>query len=156
VTSQAICEAAYFFFRLIHMAIKTPAHIHFHGLSGHIHLTNIAVTSFTVKTCTEMRLVVEINKIRLKINPHPRDWLSTFIVAGNLLYLWVICINYIVTSHAFLHGWDAGYLRLLGARMAKQTLDTRRNMNLVAVRDRLLGGCVNLVPRENYSRDYAD
>jgi hypothetical protein len=39
--------------------------------------------------------------------------------------------------------------------MAKQTLDTRLNMNLVAVCDRLLWGCVNLDTSENYPSDYA-
>jgi hypothetical protein len=40
--------------------------------------------------------------------------------------------------------------------MAKQTLDTGLNMNLVAVCDRLLGGCVNLDTGEDYPSDYTD
>jgi hypothetical protein len=90
VASQAVSETAYFTFGLVQVAIKTPTHIHFHELSGHIHLTDIAMAGFTVQTCTEMWLVVEIYKIRLYVDPGPRNGFPTLKEAGNLLYLWVI------------------------------------------------------------------
>jgi hypothetical protein len=156
VTGQAVGESGYFFFRLIHMAIKTPAHIHLYKLPGYIHLTDIPMTGLTIKTRAKMRLVTEINKIRLYVYPYPGDWLPIFIIVGDLLYLWAIRLDHIVASHTFLNRRDASYQGLKCTGMAIKTLDSRFNMHLVAVSNGLLRGSVNLDTGEDYPCDYTN
>jgi hypothetical protein len=138
------------------MAIKTPAHIHFHNLAGYVHLSNISMAGFTIKTCTEMRLVTEINKIGLCVYPYPGDGFPTFIIIGDFLYLWTIWLDHIVASHTFLDGRDASNKGSGRAGMAIKTLDTGFDMDLVAVINRLLRGSVNLDTGEDYPCDYTN
>lgn len=144
MTRQAVCEAGNLFFRLLHMAVQAPAHVHPHPRFCDRHLTNVTVTGFTALACPQMSLMAEKDELRLMVYSLPWDRLTALPETGQHLNSFILGCDEGVAAYAFLHGRYPGNVGTGCTGMAEQTLYPCIHVRLVTVCDGLYGGSSHL------------
>jgi hypothetical protein len=85
MTRAAICEfgqSGWIIRKSRSMTIQTPTHIHDLRILGNFHLCHIAMTGFAIQTCSNVRTVHKVDKIRHLRNRHPGD----ILVIQNIIF----------------------------------------------------------------------
>ena len=103
-----------------------------------IALSHVSVTILTFSAGFEVRLMAEKYKIRLFVNPNPRDLLFVAVEVGQLLNRGAVLLDRSMAGHALGCRRETHDVTRIGIRMAILANKTERQMLLVTVRNRLL------------------
>jgi hypothetical protein len=136
------------------MTVKAPTHVHAEYRFGHLHLTYVAMARLTTDSCTEVRLMAEVNKIGHIVHFLPGDGFISLPITENKLYIRILRFDGLVASDAPSHRGDSGDIGSQGIRVAIQAAYFGFRVNQVFKGDRLLGRSqCNLTTDKNGNND---
>jgi hypothetical protein len=131
----------------IAMAIKTPTHAQWLGLTHHLHLVDATMARSAIYAFANVNRMVELGMLRKHMNLDPFDWFSGLIGVAHQLQAWALGLNHAVAAHTSFSGRNGSKRGAFDCTVAITTVHSHlARMQLVTERHGLLWRVTDIGP----------